>query len=83
VVSSGAVKIVVGGSRPLAEAPDVHRALEARTTTGSTGLLVQVFPAGSPRREGGETGLLRAHTRAMEPYPPPRHSTKRDVGKTR
>ncbi|HEX8665050.1 MAG TPA: quinone oxidoreductase, partial [Beijerinckiaceae bacterium] len=36
VVSSGAVKIPIHARRPLAEAADVHRALEGRETTGAT-----------------------------------------------
>jgi NADPH:quinone reductase len=36
VVASGAVKIRVAGSFPLAEAAEAHRTLEARRTTGST-----------------------------------------------
>jgi NADPH2:quinone reductase len=39
VVASGAVKIQVNQSFPLAEAAAAHRALEARQTTGSTVLL--------------------------------------------
>ncbi len=39
VISSGAVKIVIGRTAPLSEAADVHRALEARKTTGSLVLL--------------------------------------------
>jgi len=39
VVGSGAVKINVNQTFPLAEAAAAHRALEARTTTGSTVLL--------------------------------------------
>ncbi len=39
VVSSGAVKVSVRQTFPLAEAADAHRALEARETTGSTVLL--------------------------------------------
>lgn len=41
VVASGAVKIAVNQSFPLAEAAEAHRALEARATTGSTVLLPQ------------------------------------------
>jgi NADPH2:quinone reductase len=40
VVASGAVKIEVNQTFPLAEAAEAHRALEARKTTGSTVLLV-------------------------------------------
>jgi NADPH2:quinone reductase len=36
VVGSGAVKIPIHSRRPLAEAADVHRALEGRETTGAT-----------------------------------------------
>jgi len=36
VVTSGAVKIAIHSTRPLAEAAEVHRALEARATTGAT-----------------------------------------------
>jgi NADPH2:quinone reductase len=36
VVASGAVKIPVHATRPLAEAADVHRALEGRATTGAS-----------------------------------------------
>jgi NADPH:quinone reductase len=36
VVASGAVKIRIAGSFPLAEAAEAHRTLEARLTTGST-----------------------------------------------
>ncbi len=39
VVRSGAVKVSVSQTFPLAEAADAHRALEARETTGSTVLL--------------------------------------------
>ena len=39
VVSSGAVKIEVHQTYPLAEAAQAHRDLEARKTTGSTVLL--------------------------------------------
>ena len=39
VVRSGAVKIRIDQRFPLAEAPEAHRALEARRTTGSTILL--------------------------------------------
>ena len=39
VVASGAVKIRIGQSFPLSAAAEAHRALEARTTTGSTILL--------------------------------------------
>lgn len=39
VVKSGAVKVTVNQTYPLAEAADAHRALEARKTTGSTVLL--------------------------------------------
>lgn len=39
VVASGAVKIPIHTRRPLAEAADAHRALEARSTTGATVLL--------------------------------------------
>ena len=39
IVASGAVKIAIGQRFPLAQAADAHRALEARTTTGSTILL--------------------------------------------
>ena len=39
VVRSGAVKVSVRQTFPLAEAADAHRALEARETTGSTVLL--------------------------------------------
>lgn len=39
VVTRGAVKIEVNQTFPLKEAPDAHRALEARATTGSTVLL--------------------------------------------
>jgi NADPH2:quinone reductase len=39
VVTSGAVKIRVNQTFPLAEAAEAHRALEARRTTGSTVLL--------------------------------------------
>lgn len=40
VVRSGAVKVEIGQSYPLAEAARAHRDLEARRTTGSTILLV-------------------------------------------
>lgn len=36
VVSSGAVKILIGQSFPLADVAEAHRALESRATTGST-----------------------------------------------
>ena len=36
VLQSGAVKVRVGQTWPLAEVADAHRALEARQTTGST-----------------------------------------------
>lgn len=39
IVASGDVKIAIGQRFPLAQAADAHRALEARTTTGSTILL--------------------------------------------
>jgi NADPH2:quinone reductase len=39
IVASGDVKIAIGQRFPLAKAGDAHRALEARTTTGSTILL--------------------------------------------
>ena len=39
VVASGAVKIPVHKRAPLGEAADVHRALEARETTGATVLI--------------------------------------------
>ncbi|MCK5378809.1 MAG: quinone oxidoreductase [Acidobacteria bacterium] len=39
VVRSGAVKVAIRQTYPLAEAADAHRALEARETTGSTVLL--------------------------------------------
>ena len=39
VVGSGAVRITVNRTFPLAEAADAHRALESRQTTGSTVLL--------------------------------------------
>jgi len=39
VVSSGAVKITVGQTYPLAETAQAHRDLEARNTTGSTVLM--------------------------------------------
>ncbi len=39
VVGSGAVRVTVGRTFPLAEAADAHRALESRRTTGSTILL--------------------------------------------
>lgn len=39
VVSGGAVKIPVHARVPLAEAPEAHRRLEARETTGATVLL--------------------------------------------
>ena len=39
VVSSGAVRIEIGQSYPLAQAAEAHRALEARNTTGSTILI--------------------------------------------
>ena len=39
VVASGAVKIPVHKRAPLREAADVHRALEARETTGATVLI--------------------------------------------
>jgi NADPH2:quinone reductase len=39
MVASGAVQVRIGTRFPLAEAADAHRALEARTTTGSTILL--------------------------------------------
>ena len=39
VVGSGAVRITVSRTFPLAEAADAHRALESRQTTGSTVLL--------------------------------------------
>ncbi len=39
VVESGAVKIEVGQTYPLAEAARAHQDLEARKTTGSTVLL--------------------------------------------
>ena len=39
VVTSGAVKIRTNQTFPLAEAPEAHRALEGRRTTGSTVLL--------------------------------------------
>jgi NADPH2:quinone reductase len=39
VVVSGAVKIEVNQTYPLAEAAQAHRDLEARKTTGSTVLL--------------------------------------------
>ena len=38
-VGSGAVRVAVGRTFPLADAADAHRALEARQTTGSTVLL--------------------------------------------
>ncbi|MHA1600946.1 MAG: zinc-binding dehydrogenase, partial [Alphaproteobacteria bacterium] len=40
VVQSGAVKIEINQSYPLAETAQAHRDLEARKTTGSTILLV-------------------------------------------
>jgi NADPH2:quinone reductase len=40
VVASGAVKIQIDQSFPLAQAPDAHRELEARRTTGSTVLKI-------------------------------------------
>ena len=39
IVASGQVKVAIGQRFPLAQAADAHRALEARTTTGSTILL--------------------------------------------
>lgn len=39
VVGSGAVKVPIHTRRPLAEAAEAHRALEARSTTGATVLL--------------------------------------------
>jgi NADPH2:quinone reductase len=39
VLQSGAVRLVVGGTWPLREAADAHRALEGRRTTGSLLLL--------------------------------------------
>ncbi len=39
VVRSGRVKVEIGGTWPLAEAAEAHRALEARATTGSLVLL--------------------------------------------
>lgn len=39
VVSSGAVTIEIGQSYPLADVAEAHRALESRTTTGSTILI--------------------------------------------
>ena len=39
VVTSGAVKIRTNQTFPLAEAPEAHRALEGRRTTGSTVLV--------------------------------------------
>ena len=39
VVASGAVRVAVNRTFPLAEAADAHRALESRQTTGSTVLL--------------------------------------------
>jgi NADPH2:quinone reductase len=39
VVGSGAVRVTVNRTFPLAEAADAHRALESRQTTGSTVLL--------------------------------------------
>ena len=39
VVASGAVRIEIGQSYPLSQAADAQRALEARTTTGSTILI--------------------------------------------
>jgi NADPH2:quinone reductase len=39
VIRSGAVKVRVGARFPLAQAADAHRALESRSTTGSTVLI--------------------------------------------
>jgi NADPH2:quinone reductase len=39
VLESGAVKIKIGQTWPLAEVADAHRALEARQTVGSSVLL--------------------------------------------
>jgi NADPH2:quinone reductase len=39
MVEKGAVKIRIGATFPLLEAADAHRAIEARSTTGSTVLI--------------------------------------------
>jgi NADPH2:quinone reductase len=39
MIELGKIKIAVAQQRPLAEAADAHRALEARETTGSTVLI--------------------------------------------
>jgi NADPH2:quinone reductase len=39
MIGSGAVRLTIGQRAPLAEAAEVHRALEARETTGSTVML--------------------------------------------
>jgi NADPH2:quinone reductase len=39
VVGSGAVEAEIGQEFPLAGAPDAHRALESRATTGATLLI--------------------------------------------
>jgi NADPH2:quinone reductase len=39
MITSGAIKVSIGSTFPLAEAADAHRAIEQRATTGSTLLI--------------------------------------------